>query len=43
MKRESHYKTVELKHKPKPGYRKVFYIVLAILGFYLAYIIFKGV
>ena len=32
----------ELKHEPEPGYRTIFYIVLAIGVLYLGIIFFRG-
>jgi hypothetical protein len=38
---KEHEEVMELKHEPDPGYRTVFYIVLAAASLYLAIIFLK--
>ncbi len=40
---EQHKEIMELKHEPEPGYRTVFYIVLAAASLYLAIIFLKTI
>jgi hypothetical protein len=34
---------MELKHEPEPGYRTIFYIVMAVASLYLAIIFLKTI
>lgn len=39
---EEHKEIMELKHEAVPGYKKIFYIILAIGSLYLAFIFLKS-
>ncbi|MDI6722625.1 MAG: hypothetical protein QMD97_03640 [Candidatus Aenigmarchaeota archaeon] len=40
---KEHDEIMELKHDPEPGYRTIFYIVIAAAGLYLAIILLKTI
>lgn len=40
---KEHKEIMELKHEPEPGYRTVFYIVMAVASLYLAIILLRTI